>query len=86
MRSSATKIHDVLHILSRTSGSSIVYVRSRKKCREIAEFLASADISATYYHAGLEFAIKEQRQNDWQSGWWPQTHSAWASTNLMCAL
>ncbi len=68
VRSSATKIHDVLHILSRTSGSSIVYVRSRKKCREIAEFLASADISATYYHAGLEFAIKEQRQNDWQSG------------------
>ncbi|MDE5712806.1 MAG: RecQ family ATP-dependent DNA helicase [Muribaculaceae bacterium] len=68
VRSSDTKIHDVLHILSRTSGSSIVYVRSRRRCREIAEFLMSADISATFYHAGLDFSIKEERQNAWQSG------------------
>lgn len=68
VRSSDTKIHDVLHILSRTSGTSIVYVRSRRRCREIAEFLLSADISATFYHAGLDFCIKEERQNAWQSG------------------
>lgn len=68
VRDSDTKIHDVLHILSRTTGSSIVYVRSRKRCREIAEFLTSADISATYYHAGLDFKVKEERQNSWQSG------------------
>ncbi|MDE6444984.1 MAG: RecQ family ATP-dependent DNA helicase [Muribaculaceae bacterium] len=68
VRPSETKIHEVLHILSRTSGSSIVYVRSRKRCREISEFLLSADISSTFYHAGLDFDIKEERQNDWQSG------------------
>ncbi len=68
VRSSEAKIHDVLHILSRTSGSAIVYVRSRKRCREIAEFLTSADIAATFYHAGLDFKIKEDRQNAWQSG------------------
>lgn len=68
VRSSDAKIHELLHILSRTSGSAIVYVRSRKKCREISDFLMSADISSTYYHAGLDFTIKEKRQNDWQTG------------------
>lgn len=66
VRPTDTKIHEVLHIISRTSGSSIVYVRSRKRTREIAEFLLSADISATYYHAGLDFRLKEERQNAWQ--------------------
>lgn len=63
-----TKIHDVFHILSRTSGSSIVYVRSRKRTREIAEYLESAGISATFYHAGLDFDVKSERQNAWQAG------------------
>ena len=67
VRTSEAKIHDVLHILSRTNGTAIVYVRSRKRCREISEFLTSADISATYYHAGLDFQLKEERQNAWQS-------------------
>ena len=68
VRNSDTKIHDVLHILSRTSGSSIVYVRSRKKTREISEYLQSADISATYYHAGLDPQVKSERQNEWKNG------------------
>lgn len=68
VRGSEAKIHEVLHILSRTSGTAIVYVRSRKKCREISEFLLSADIPSTFYHAGLDFQLKEERQNAWQSG------------------
>lgn len=68
VRPTETKIHEVLHILMRTSGSSIVYVRSRKRCREISEFLNSADLSSTYYHAGLDFQEKELRQNAWKSG------------------
>ncbi|MDE6336420.1 MAG: ATP-dependent DNA helicase [Muribaculaceae bacterium] len=66
VRHSDAKIHDVLHILSNTSGSAIVYVRSRKRCKDIAEFLLSADIPATFYHAGLDHRIKEERQNQWQ--------------------
>lgn len=68
VRRADTKIHDVLHIITRTSGSAIVYVRSRKKCREISDFLSSADVSSTYYHAGLDFSVKEKHQNDWQNG------------------
>lgn len=68
VRKSDSKINDVLHILSRTKGSSIVYVRSRKKTREISEYLLSSDISATYYHAGLEPQLKNERQNEWKNG------------------
>jgi ATP-dependent DNA helicase RecQ len=68
VRPTESKIHETFHILSRTQGSSIVYVRSRKRTREIAEFLASAGISATYYHAGLDYVLKEERQNAWQRG------------------
>ncbi len=68
VRKADTKINDIFHILSRTSGSSIVYVRSRKRCREIAEFLTGCGIDATYYHAGLEHHVKEERQNLWQAG------------------
>lgn len=68
VRPTETKIYEIFHILSRTSGSAIVYVRSRKRTREIADYLASAGVSATYYHAGLDNSIKEERQNDWQRG------------------
>lgn len=68
VRPSETKINDVFHILNRTYGSAIVYVRSRKRTREIAEYLSNSGISATFYHAGLDFETKASRQNDWQAG------------------
>lgn len=68
VRKSETKIMDVLHILSRTSGTSIVYTRSRKRTKEVAEYLTNNGISATFYHAGLDTQTKTERQNDWISG------------------
>ncbi len=68
VRNSETKINELFHIISRTQGSSIVYVRSRKRTREIADFLVASGISATFYHAGLDFDKKEERQNAWQNG------------------
>lgn len=68
VRPAETKIYEIFHILSRTSGSAIVYVRSRKRTKDIAEYLVNCGISATYYHAGLDFEQKEKRQNSWQRG------------------
>ncbi|MCH5232931.1 MAG: RecQ family ATP-dependent DNA helicase [Muribaculaceae bacterium] len=68
VRNSDTKIHELLHILAKTAGSSIVYVRSRKKTKEISDYLNNSGISATYYHAGLDTGIKTERQNAWKSG------------------
>ena len=66
VRHVADKMDEMLHILHNTKGSSIVYVRSRRRAKEIAEQLAAAGLSATFYHAGLESADKDQRQRDWQ--------------------
>jgi ATP-dependent DNA helicase RecQ len=51
-----------------TSGSGIVYVRNRKRTREMADYLSSRDISATYYHAGLEAKQRDERQRSWMKG------------------
>lgn len=62
------KLNEILKLLLKNSGSGIIYVRSRKKTREIAKFLQSNNISAGYYHAGLESSIRQTREKEWQTG------------------
>lgn len=66
VRKTEDKYAEMEHILGSVEGSAIVYCRSRKRTREVAELLMKQNISATWYHAGLEPAVKDQRQNDWQ--------------------
>ncbi len=66
VRNAKDKIHELIHILSHSQGSAIVYVRSRRRTKEIAEELNDAGLSAVFYHAGLENAEKDRRQRDWQ--------------------
>lgn len=68
VRQTDSKLYEILHILGHTSGSAIVYVRSRKRTKEIADYLTTSGIPATFYHAGLSFETKEERQNAWQRG------------------
>lgn len=46
-------------------GSGIVYVRSRKRTKVIAEWLQSVGISASFYHAGLDAKTRDYRQQLW---------------------
>ena len=62
----ADKYFELIRLLQDISGSAIVYVRSRRHAREIAEHLTEAGLSATFYHAGLDHADKDRRQRDWQ--------------------
>ena len=57
---------ELIQLLEGEEGAAIVYVRSRRHAREIAEHLTEAGLSATFYHAGLEHAEKDKRQRDWQ--------------------
>lgn len=68
VRHTTHKEGKLLQVLQATAGSAIVYVRSRKRTREIAALLTSEGISADYYHAGLDPADKAERQNKWKSG------------------
>lgn len=58
----------LLKVLRNTSGSAIVYVRSRKRTAEIARMLVGEGISADFYHAGLSPEEKNLRQNRWKDG------------------
>ena len=60
------KIQELIHTFQHTQGSAIVYVRSRRRTKEIAQELSNAGLSATFYHAGLDHEVKDQRQRDWQ--------------------
>ena len=68
VRKAHDKYAELIHILQRVEGSAIVYVRSRKRTKEIAEYINTHlnSRSATFYHAGLEPTVKDQRQEDWQ--------------------
>ncbi len=55
----------LLKIVNNVKDSGIVYVRNRRKCREVSEFLSKNNIKSTYYHAGLEQRIRERRQEEW---------------------
>jgi len=54
--------------LKENNNSAIVYVRSRRKTRELSEVFNKNNISATYYHAGLDAKIRDVRQKDWTLG------------------
>ena len=67
VRHAPDKREQLIHILNSVCGSAIVYARSRRRTKEIAELIAQAGISATFYHAGLDHATKDSRQRDWQT-------------------
>lgn len=67
VRLTSDKDQQLIHILNSVKGSAIVYVRSRKRTKEIAQMLKDNDIEATYYHAGLEHYTKDLRQKEWQN-------------------
>lgn len=58
----------LIKTLSQVKGSGIVYVRSRKRCREVADLLIENGISADYYHAGLSNELRDNKQNEWSAG------------------
>ncbi|MEP0987666.1 ATP-dependent DNA helicase RecQ [Ekhidna sp.] len=55
----------MLEILTNVPGTSVVYVRSRKRTKEIADMLNRQQISADYYHAGLLGQQRSEKQSAW---------------------
>ena len=68
VRRTEDKIGQLVRIVHSVPGTSIVYVRSRKKTKQISDELNSRGISADYYHAGITNEEKEDKQNRWKSG------------------
>jgi ATP-dependent DNA helicase RecQ len=60
-----SKINKVIEILNKVQGSAIVYCKSRKRTKEIAELLQLQNIVSDFYHAGLPQEERNKRQEDW---------------------
>ena len=68
IRHTENKMDDLVHILHKIEGSSIVYVRNRKHTQEIAQMLQQAGFTAHFFHAGLNRDEKVLRQDAWKKG------------------
>ena len=74
VRNTEDKQQQLLHILQRVPGTAIVYVRNRKRTRELSELINSqlstdpTQQVSDYYHAGLSTTERAQKQQAWKEG------------------
>ena len=66
VRHTTDKRKELIHILNSVKGTAIIYARSRRRTKEFSEMLNEAGIPATFYHAGLDTTVKDERQQAWQ--------------------
>lgn len=62
------KLGRTIRILKRNGGSSIIYLRSRQRCQDVAQRLWNAGLRSCYYHAGLNSEERNQMQRRWMDG------------------
>ena len=68
VRDKEDKMGYLTNTIKKAKGTGIVYVRNRKKTKEIALLLQSQNIAADFYHAGLATDVRSQKQDRWMSG------------------
>ena len=75
VRQTADKLDELIHLLNNVAGTAIVYVRSRRRSKEISDYLnehlppsGTFQTASTFYHAGLDTNVKDERQRAWQKG------------------
>ena len=62
------RLQQILRVVKNVEGCGIVYVRTRDKTVEIAEFLKDNGCSAEYYNGGMKYMERSMRQEQWSSG------------------
>jgi ATP-dependent DNA helicase RecQ len=65
VRHTENKEEKLLEIVKKIQGSGIVYVRNRRKTKDIAGLMKRHHIAADYYHAGLDARERNTKQSNW---------------------
>lgn len=55
----------LIKILQNVQGSSVIYVRNRRRTQEVSDLLNRNNITTTFYHAGLNADERSKRQSNW---------------------
>jgi len=58
----------LVKICKKLEGTGIVYIRNRKGTADISKVLVKNGVKADFYHAGLQYEEKIQKQTSWQNG------------------
>ena len=66
VRQAEDKLGQLLAVCRGVNGTGIVYARNRAKTEEVAAMLSANGISASFYHAGLGYSMRSERQEDWR--------------------
>jgi len=61
------KMGRLLKLIEKNPGTGIIYVRNRRRTQEIAEYLQHFNVSADFYHAGLDSATRDKKQLEWMN-------------------
>ena len=61
----ANKRNRIAEFIAGTNGSGIVYCATRKSVKELSAYLYDKNLSVDFYHAGLDFETRRQKQDDW---------------------
>lgn len=62
------KLRRLVALCRETSGTGIVYARSRESCEDLARLLRGEGVQATHYHAGMDKDERARTQDAWTSG------------------
>lgn len=65
---SEDKLKQIVSIMNGVPGTGIIYVRNRKRCKELSEWLQAQGYAADYYHAGLDSTERARKQTLWKEG------------------
>lgn len=65
VRYTENKNHDLLQAISESTGSNIIYCRSRRQTELVSQHLNNNNIPALYYHAGMDKNKRSTVQDAW---------------------
>ena len=68
IRKSENKLSDIINHIQLHEGTGIVYCRTRKEVKQIAQYLQESGIRTTFYHGGLTHSERAAKQHAWSTG------------------
>ena len=68
IRNTTNKLSDIINHIVAFEGSGIVYCKTRKEVKQVAQYLQDSGIQATYYHGGLSHKERAEKQDAWSKG------------------
>jgi len=62
------KLLRMLKVVNNVTGSGVIYVRTRRRAKDISEYLNRNKIKAGFYHGGMNASERTKIQDQWMSG------------------